>query len=153
MDKKLIQELIDRYESVSFQVHKQAEALIKGQIGNELTNDQHYILRHIYQAGECTSSILADAFVVNKSAITAIINRMVERGLIQRNRDEIDRRVVYLSLTDEGTELYEDLQERVHQLVEFIITQFEEKEIKDFLNTYEKLAQILNNMKKDEMGE
>jgi DNA-binding MarR family transcriptional regulator len=153
LDKKMIQELIDRYEFVSFQVYKQAESLIKGQLGNELTNDQHYILRHIHQSGECTSSVLADAFVVNKSAITAIINRMVERGFIQRKRDENDRRVVYLSLTDEGTKLYETLQERVHQLVESIITQFKEEEIKDFLNTYEKLALILNNMKKDEMGE
>ncbi|CRK81049.1 MarR family winged helix-turn-helix transcriptional regulator [Neobacillus massiliamazoniensis] len=148
-----IQELIDRYMSLSFQVHKKAEALIKEEIGNELTNDQHYILRHIYQAGECTSSELADVFEVNKSAITAIINRMVERGFIQRTRDENDRRVVYLSLTDGGSELFKTAQKRVHLLVESIITQFEKTEITNFLQTFEKLAQILNNKKQEEMGE
>jgi DNA-binding MarR family transcriptional regulator len=148
-----IQELIDRYMSLSFQVHKKAEALIKEEIGNELTNDQHYILRHIYQAGECTSSELADVFEVNKSAITAIINRMVERGFIQRTRDENDRRVVYLSLTDVGSELFKTAQKRVHLLVESIITQFEKTEITNFLQTFEKLAQILNNKKQEEMGE
>jgi DNA-binding MarR family transcriptional regulator len=153
MDKNIIQELIDRYVSVSFQVHKKAEYLIKGQIGDDLTNDQHYILRYIHQSKECTSTELADAFEVNKSAITAIINRMADRGLIQRTRDENDRRVVYLTLTKEGSTLYENCQEKVQQLVESIITQFDETEITNFINTYEKLAQILINKKKEELGE
>jgi DNA-binding MarR family transcriptional regulator len=153
MDNMIIQELIDRYVSVSFQVHKKAESLIKCQIGNDLTNDQHYILRYIHQASVCTSSELADAFEVNKSAITAIINRMVDRGLILRTRDENDRRVIYLTLTDEGRELFEQTQEKIRLLVESIITQFEETEIKNFIDTYEKLARILINKKMEELGE
>jgi DNA-binding MarR family transcriptional regulator len=153
MDNMIIQELIDRYVSVSFQVHKKAESLIKCQIGNDLTNDQHYILRYIHQASVCTSSELADAFEVNKSAITAIINRMVDRGLILRTRDENDRRVIYLTLTDKGRELFEQTQEKIRLLVESIITQFEETEIKNFIDTYEKLARILINKKMEELGE
>ncbi|CAH2713030.1 hypothetical protein BACCIP111895_00163 [Neobacillus rhizosphaerae] len=152
MDNKIIQELIDRYVTVSFQVHKKAESLIKGQLSNELTNDQHFTLRYIHQSGECTSTELADAFQVNKSAITAIINRMADRGLIQRTRDENDRRVVYLTLTDEGINLYQNCQEKVTLLVESIITQFNETEITTFINTYEKLALILDNMKQEELG-
>jgi len=151
VNNETIQGLIDRYVSVSFQVHKRAESLIKGQIGDDLTNDQHYILRYISQSQECTSSELADAFIVNKSAITAIINRMVDRGLIQRTRDENDRRVVYLALTDEGNQLYQDCQEKIQLLVKSIITQFEESEIKNFINTYEKLAFILDKKKNEEL--
>jgi len=153
VDKQIIQELIDRYVTISFQVHKKAESLVKGQIGDDLTNDQHYILRYISQSGECTSSELADAFEVNKSAITAIINRMADRGLIQRTRDKNDRRVVYLTLTEAGNTLYQNCQEKIRFLVESIITQFEESEIKNFINTYEKLAQILANKKKEELGD
>ncbi|MBS4211497.1 MULTISPECIES: MarR family winged helix-turn-helix transcriptional regulator [Neobacillus] len=153
MDNNTIQDLIDRYVNISFQVHKKAEALIKNQLGNELTNDQHYILRYIHQTGECTSTELAEVFQVNKSAITAIINRMTDRGLIQRTRDEKDRRVVYLTPTQEGVELFQSAQEKVHQLVESIITQFDETEITTFINTYEKLAQILDNKKQEELGE
>ena len=153
MNNTTIQELIDRYVSVSFRVHKKAESLIKGQIGDELTNDQHYILSYISQSEECTSSELADAFEVNKSAITAIINRMAERGLIERTRDQNDRRVVYLTLTDAGKTLYQTCQEKIEQLVESIITQFDEVEIKNFITTYEKLASILDNKKKEEMEE
>lgn len=105
MNKETIQELIDRYVTTSFRVHKKAEALVKGQIGNELTNDQHYILRYIFHSGRCTSTELADVFEVNKSAITAIINRMVDKGLIERTRDMADRRVIYLTMTASNSEV------------------------------------------------
>lgn len=153
MDNHIIQELIDRYVTVSFQVHKKAESLIKGQIGDDLTNDQHYVLRYISKSEECTSSELADAFEVNKSAITAIINRMADKGLIKRTRDENDRRVVYLTLTEEGNTLYHTCQEKIQFLVESIITQFEESEIKNFINTFEKLAEILANKENLPIGE
>lgn len=149
----MIQELIDRYVTISFQVHKKAETLIKRQISNELTNDQHYILRYIQQSGSCTSTELAAVFDVNKSAITAIINRMADRGWIQRTRDENDRRIVFLTLTEEGNQLYLKAQEKIHLLVESIITQFEETEITTFIQTFEKLAQILAHKKDEEMGE
>jgi DNA-binding MarR family transcriptional regulator len=150
MENNGIQELINRYVAVSFTVNKKAESLIKTQIGDELTNDQHYILRYIYRSGGCTSTELADAFEVNKSAITAIINRMVDRELIKRTRDELDRRVVYLTLTDAGNQLFEKTEEKVLSLVESIITKFDEKEIQHFLKTYEKLAEILLKIKLDQ---
>ncbi|MFB3161813.1 MarR family transcriptional regulator [Neobacillus sp. 179-J 1A1 HS] len=153
MDKKVIQELIDRYVSVSFEVNKKAEALIKNQIEEDLTIDQHYIIGYIQKSEECTSTELAEAFEVNKSAITAIINRLADRGLIERTRDENDRRVVYLTLSEKGKELIQKTQEKVHLLVESFITRFDEAEITNFINTYEKLALILTNMKKEEVGE
>ncbi|MFP7296440.1 MarR family winged helix-turn-helix transcriptional regulator [Neobacillus niacini] len=150
MDKKVIHELIDRYVSVSFDVNKKAESLLKCQMGEDLTTDQHYILSYIQKSHECTSSELAEAFDVNKSAITAIINRLADRGLIERTRDINDRRVVYLTLSEKGNELHLKTHEKVHLLVESFITQFDEKEITNFINTYEKLAQILTAMKKEE---
>ncbi len=150
MEDYVIQELINRYVAVSFTVNKKAESLLKEQISNDLTNDQHYLLRYIHGARKCTSSELAEVFDVNKSAITAIINRMAERNLIDRTRDEDDRRVVYLTLTSDGNQLFEKTEDKVRCLVQSIITKFEEKEIQDFIKTYEKLADILKNIKKEQ---
>jgi DNA-binding MarR family transcriptional regulator len=138
-----IQDLVDRYIDVSFSVTNTAEALIKEQIGSDLTSDQHYMLRHINRVSSCTSSELAEVFDVKKSAITAIINRLFEKGLVQRTRDENDRRVVYLTLTDKGNELYEKTEERIHKLVKSFITKFDQAEITQFIETYEKLNQVL----------
>lgn len=153
MDNQRIQELINRYIRVSFSVTKKAEFLIKDQIGSDLTYDQHYTLRYIRQKQNCTSTELAEVFAVNKSAVTAIITRLADRELIERTRDERDRRVVYLSLTDKGSALFNDCETRVHQLVENVITQFNDEEINSFIQTYEKLEKLLDDAKEGRFKE
>jgi DNA-binding MarR family transcriptional regulator len=148
-----IKELVDRYIAVSFSVEKKAASLVKEQIGSDLTNDQHYTLRYINQVGSCTSSELAEVFDVKKSAITAMITRMWEKGLIQRTRDENDRRVVYLTLTEKGNELYAKTEEKIHKLVESLITRFDQDEIQQFIETFEKLNKVLLESKDDKAGE
>lgn len=144
---KSIKDLVDHYIHVSFSVNKIAEGMIKEEIGSDLTNDQHYTLRYINKVGSCTSSELAEVFDVKKSAITAIITRMWEKGLIQRTRDENDRRLVYLALTDKGNDLFLKTEERIHALVESFITQFDQDEIVSFLKMYDKLNDILIDRK------
>ncbi|MFC0272725.1 MarR family winged helix-turn-helix transcriptional regulator [Metabacillus herbersteinensis] len=153
MQQNNIEELVNRYLKYSYSVTKKAENLIREQIGEDMTNDQHYTLRYIKQTGVCTSTELAEAFEVKKSAITAIINRLVERELIKRTRDENDRRVVYLTLTEAGEELFLKTEQKIHKLVESFISQFETTEIEAFLNTFEKLNNILIDHKDCKMEE
>jgi DNA-binding MarR family transcriptional regulator len=150
MSNENIKNLVDRYITVSQLVEKKAGSLVKEQIGSDLTNDQHLTLRYIYRVESCTSSELAEVFDVHKSAITAIIQRLWEKGFIQRTRDEKDRRVVYLTLTDEGKELYIKAEERIHNLVESLITKFDQSEIQQFIETFEKLNQVLKDYKMEE---
>lgn len=150
MSDQNIKDLVDRYIAVSLSVEKKAGSLVKEQVGSDLTNDQHFTLRYMNQVGTCTSSELAEVFDVQKSAITAIIQRLWEKGLIERTRDEKDRRVVYLTLTEKGENLYLQAEERIHTLVESLITKFDESEIKQFIETFEKLNQVLINYKMEE---
>ncbi len=146
MDGYLLNEIIRRYENVSFSVQKKAETLIKEEISEDLTSDQHFVLRYIHSKEECTSTELADVFHVKKSSVTAIINRLVNRGLIERRRDTDDRRIVYLSLSESGEELFELSQEKVHKLVASFIQKFDEEEIMQFMSTYEKLDGYLDDL-------
>lgn len=140
-----VHELIERYLSVSFLVNKKAAALVKCEL-DEMTNDQYYLLRYMSKRNVCTSSELAAVFAVNKSAITAMTNRLAEKEMIQRLRDDIDRRVIYLSLTEKGKAWLAETETKIHHLVESLITQFSEEEMESFIQTYEKLANILQKL-------
>ncbi|MFC7392371.1 MarR family winged helix-turn-helix transcriptional regulator [Scopulibacillus cellulosilyticus] len=144
MDNQKLKEIIERYENFHFNVVKKAEAIIKTEIGEELTKDQHAVLRYVKTNGSCTASELAKAFFVKKSAITAIINRLTEKNMITRCRDHNDRRVVYLSMTDYGEKIYKRCNENINALVVSLVSQFKQDEIEAFLNTYEKLDRILD---------
>lgn len=150
---KLIEKLVDKYISLSFSVTKNGEALIGSEIGRKLTTDQHYVLRYINKVQRCTSTELAEVFDVKKSAITAIVNRMWKKGLIKRTRDSKDRRVVYLTLTEEGAEIFRQTEERIQFLVASLISKFELQEIEQFIATYEKLNQVLIDYKNKRLGE
>ena len=100
MDKRELQDLIDRFDEFAFTVARKCfVAVTKEQIGGGLTSDQHLTMRYI-KTCLCTSSQLADVFYVNKSAITAIMNRLSDKGYVERVPDTRDRRVIHLQLTD-----------------------------------------------------
>ncbi|WP_339173104.1 MarR family transcriptional regulator [Anoxybacillus sp. FSL W8-1294] len=143
-----IQQFIERYLSVSFLVNKRGAALMKCEL-DDITHDQYYVLRYIYKRGVCTSTELADVFAVNKSAITAMTNRLVEKGMIARGKDEDDRRIIALSLTEKGEQWLVETERKVYELVETMMTKLSHEEIEQFIQTYEKLAMILQEMEEN----
>lgn len=48
---------------------------------------------------------LAEALDVSQASATGIVDRMEQRGLVARDRDTEDRRIVRVALTDQGREL------------------------------------------------
>lgn len=144
MHKEQLIQLVERYEELTFLIHKKGEYLTNKEISDELTYDQHFTLRYIMKKEPCTSTDLAQEFHVKKSAITALINRLVTKGLVTRERNDIDRRVVYLHVTPKGMEFYDACNNKIHDLVSKIISHFKEEEILTFMGTYEKLAKIMD---------
>jgi DNA-binding MarR family transcriptional regulator len=48
---------------------------------------------------------LAETLDVSQASATGIVDRMEQRGLVERRREDGDRRVVHVALTDEGRRL------------------------------------------------
>ncbi|KAB7665142.1 MarR family winged helix-turn-helix transcriptional regulator [Bacillus sp. B1-b2] len=144
---KDINEIIDRYVSINFSVNRKFDQLIRQEIGEVLTTEQHFTMRHINQKENCTSTELAFCFGVKKSAITPIINRLVEKGWVLRNRDVKDRRVVYLSLTTAGKIIFIEMEKKIQHIIESVITKFDQAEIEHFLETYAKLDRLIEGDK------
>ncbi|OKP96908.1 MarR family transcriptional regulator [Paenibacillus sp. P46E] len=124
-------------------VTRQINAQIRDSMAEGLTNDQFLIMRLIQSQDLCTSTYLAEAVAVGKSSITAIINRLVEAGFIDRTRDENDRRQVYLSLTNKGRETYSTAEKQVQKVISPYFSHFEERDIEKFITMFEKLAFLM----------
>lgn len=67
-----------------------------------LTEAQWMPLFKLYDATCTTSSELARECRTDAGATTRMIDRLEEKGFIQRSRSDADRRVVHLELTPEG---------------------------------------------------
>ena len=67
----------------------------------DLTLPQYRVLG-ILAEGSAAASGLADRLAVRRPSITALIDGLVARGLVDRRQEDTDRRRVALRLTDEG---------------------------------------------------
>jgi DNA-binding MarR family transcriptional regulator len=69
-----------------------------------------HVVSMLERHGGMPMSRVADVLDVSLSAATGIVDRMEERGLIQRTRPADDRRVVFVEATDAGRRMLEDVE-------------------------------------------
>jgi DNA-binding MarR family transcriptional regulator len=88
-----------------------------------------HILSLLGHHGELTMSQLADLLDVSLSNATGVVDRVEERGLVERVRDHVDRRVVTVRLTDEGRRRLGDLQLLKADLVQKVLERLSASEL------------------------
>ena len=67
-----------------------------------LTAPQLLVMQAIEKTGSPSTSTLAKSIAVSQATMTRIIDRLEQAGLVRRDRSEIDKRVVNISLTPAG---------------------------------------------------
>lgn len=70
-----------------------------------LTGPQVTALKLLEGIGQLSLTDLSERMSAKNSTITGIVDRMVQSGLVERQRSEGDRRVVLIALTPKGTQL------------------------------------------------
>lgn len=73
-----------------------------------VTVPQLIVLQQIAKNGATSLSALARAASLSLPTVTGIVARLEARGMVQRTRNESDRRQLLVSLTRSGAELLED---------------------------------------------
>jgi DNA-binding MarR family transcriptional regulator len=87
---------------------------------HRLSQQQVRLLCAIKASGNVGMSELGRQALVEKSNLSNLVDRLEQRGLVIRSRNEGDRRVTYVVLTDEGDELairsHSEVMARVNEL-------------------------------------
>lgn len=94
---------------------------------------------------EATMSELVEYINSPMSTATGIVDRLVRNKLVKRERSDIDRRIVLLSLTEEGSKFISKLRNMINNYVELIIDELTEEEKQFLINI---IFKILNNLEK-----
>lgn len=67
-----------------------------------LTPSQMVVLQLIDRDGELSAGALAEAARLSQATVTALLDKLEDKGLVVRRRSAEDRRRVAVALTDEG---------------------------------------------------
>lgn len=86
---------------------------------------------------------VAESADISKATLTGVVKTLEGRGLIAREGDEKDRRLVRLRLTDEGTALMEQIYPEFNAVESEIISQLTERKVSTFTRT---LRDVVNSV-------
>lgn len=142
MERQSLHELVDRYVEVYVFAAKRVAAMISDEILEKVTPEQFTVLSYIQKNGPCLTSQISEYCSVNPGATTAMLNRLVNKGYVERSLNLKDRRVVLVNITEKGQGLVEAGYASAYKLVESLSDQFTSEEIETFIKVFGKLARI-----------
>jgi DNA-binding MarR family transcriptional regulator len=84
----------------------------------ELTPSQLILMQIITNVADATPSYLAKEVSLSQATVTALIDKLEKRGLVCRRRDDVDKRRVYVDLTEKGVATLRDAPDSLQQRFE-----------------------------------
>lgn len=90
-----------------------------------------------------TASEICRAMCHDNGAITRMLDQLEERGYIERNRSQQDRRVVELQLTAAGERKVDELKPQLVGLLNLALADFSPAEFSELVRLLNKLIEVL----------
>jgi len=110
-----------------------------------LTITEAAVLDVLAREGSQQPTNLASALLITTGGVTGIADKLLQKGLILRSRDEKDRRVVYLSITDRGMEVHQSTVKGRQERLQTAMQVLDDSEVENLLHIYRKLTNGLTH--------
>ncbi|HLI08589.1 MAG TPA: MarR family transcriptional regulator [Ktedonobacteraceae bacterium] len=94
----------------------------------EMTPEQYWLLRILRKRGPLSIGELAEALDVTGSSATTACKRLEKVGLVTRERQSDDERMVRVMLTEQGNAKVESWQQRRRELLTHLLAPLDEEE-------------------------
>lgn len=116
---------------------------------NGLTMMQVRILTDLYKNGSHTIGSLADSIGAAGANISAMCKKLEGRGLLERERDQYDERVVKVALTQEGRGIIFKIDTCLNEKFFNHMKNESEETLDEIISGLEKLCALLERISKD----
>ena len=113
-----------------------------------LSSQEMRVLRTVGRDEHCIMSAIAARICLSLSSVTGLIDRLVEKKLVCRDRSSEDRRVVNVDLTDEGRELHTSVMDSQVHFARGILKTLSAQEQDELLSLFGKISDRIKAEKK-----
>lgn len=96
--------------------------------GSDMTPQQYWLLRHLRKAGPLTTSDLAAGLGITVGSTTVACQRLEKAGLVTRERQLEDERVVQVALTEQGRAQIDALRQKKREALAQLLSVLETRE-------------------------
>ena len=134
---KLLQRIMTSYNDISRSINP------KGLLKINLTTAQIKLLTCFSDKDTHSMTELSISLAVSMPTITAMVDRLETAGMVKRERNSVDRRVVQVRLTAAGKRELKKLTHIRRDEMEKILMNLSAKEMNTFLGSIELVARLL----------
>ncbi|MET3683577.1 DNA-binding MarR family transcriptional regulator [Alkalibacillus flavidus] len=114
------------------------------------TGDLHpshfHILHTVEQAESIQMSDIAWSLSINKSNLTPLIQKLLNHGYIQKEKSSLDRRITYVSLTEDGKQFLCEQKQRLEQVVEDRLSTLSQEDQRQLKDAFQSISTILSSL-------
>ncbi|MBX7247214.1 MAG: MarR family transcriptional regulator [Candidatus Sumerlaeaceae bacterium] len=119
---------------------------------NEMTGAQKRILYFLDIHGPQKMSDIARLVAVTMPAATAVVDKLVRAGLVARESDVNDRRVIRITMTRTGKETTNKLKEIHEQRLREVLEILEPEKRSELIRSFERIHQLLTEIESLEVA-
>jgi len=113
----------------------------------ELTHNQFMTAAYLQRLKTATMTELSEATGVSASALTGVIDRLIEKDIAVRERDMDDRRVVRIMLSKKGNLLIGEIVDRVRSKMAKLLEKMSPEDRTNLIGVLERIIQTIKNNK------
>ena len=133
----ILQRIMTSYNDISKAINP------KGLLEINLTSAQIKLLTCFSNKSELTMTELSNNLAVSMPTMTAMVDRLVNSKMVERERNNIDRRVVKVNLTGAGEKILKKLISIRRREMEKILMNLSGEEMGSYLTSIEVVARLL----------
>ncbi|UHA58228.1 MarR family transcriptional regulator [Metabacillus litoralis] len=127
------QEKMYEMEALMRDVYKKTRHEMNQVYDNEMSRNEFFILKTLYELGPKKSSDLSKILNVSASHITAVTDSLIEKNWIERVRSVKDRRIVDIHLTEDGKSILEQYEKKKTDFLLEKFNDFSDEDIANFI--------------------
>jgi len=112
-----------------------------------ITLPQFLALVYMVKQQQCAMHQLADATQQDAATMTGVVDRLERLNLVERRRNPLDRRVVFVIPTNKAVELVQEVHAARNALIARLFESFEDEELQTLVAL---LNRLLASMQRDQ---
>lgn len=139
---ELIGSIIGTFDTLT---HKVKQEMRKRPIFDCGLADGHmFILALLLRCEQLKASDVAAELGITSGAVTGLTDKLAGMGFVARDRSEEDRRVVLLSLTEEGKACFSRIRKERMDRIAALFGKLEEEDLQKLLDVFRNLLSVLD---------
>lgn len=133
--------IADNLISIHPLLYKSISRPLKDQ--TSITPGGMFVLGSLKRNGTQSMSDIGKCLSMPKPHVTVIVDRLIEEGLVERQSDPGDRRIVNILLTEKGFEVFENIKQEISENLKIKLSKLSDEEQVILAEASQKVRKIL----------